>query len=99
MARTATVIDITNVPELRRLVEAARATGTVNVLRFDDQDVAILTPIQPQEPRDQSAVDDASAAAFRSAAGGWRGLVDGDQLKRDLKAARGSDRPAVVFDE
>jgi hypothetical protein len=99
MARTATVIDITDFPELRRLVEAARATGTLSVLQFDDQDVAVLTPIHPEEPRDWTAADDAAASAFRSAAGGLRGLVDGEQLKRHLKAARRSDRPAIVFDE
>lgn len=99
MARTTTVIDITNIPELRRIVEEARATGAAGVLRIDDEDVAVLTPIGTDDRVERHGDDAEAEAAFLSSFGGWAGLVDSEQLKRDLKEARGSDRPLVVFPE
>jgi hypothetical protein len=98
MTRTATIIDIEDIPELRRIVDEARASGRASVLRLDDRDVAILTPIRPEAAGGRTAGND-DDATFSSAFGGWEGIVDGEKLKRDMREARGSDRPVAALDE
>jgi hypothetical protein len=34
---------------------------------------------------------------LRDSAGSWKGLLDAEQLKREMKKARGSDRPDVTL--
>jgi hypothetical protein len=40
---------------------------------------------------------EAVLAAVRATAGAWKSLVDGEQLKKDIKEARDSDRPDVTL--
>ncbi len=94
------VIDVTNNPDLRRVVEGVRDAGAPYVLRIGDRDVALLTPLPTVGPTQGSKFrekSDADRQAFLSAFGGWKGLVDGEQFKRDALASRGSDRPLVVL--
>jgi hypothetical protein len=98
MSQPTTIIDISALPELRRIIEEARTARAPRALRVDDEVVAILTPIRPAGPPDETS-EESDDAAFLSSFGGWKGIVDGEKLKRDLKEARGSDRPLVVFDE
>lgn len=45
-------IDISNVPELLRLVEEVRSTNEPRILRQENQDVAIVRPLKrPSRPR------------------------------------------------
>lgn len=98
MPRTTDAIDITDLPELRRLVEEVRAGNEPRVLRAGDEDVAVLTPLplSPAPGPDATPSDD---EIFLSSFGGWQGIVDGEKLKRELEEARGSDRPLVVLDQ
>ncbi len=43
------VFDIAGIPELEQLVEEVRTTQRARVLRLDDQDVAVLSPL-PAKP-------------------------------------------------
>jgi hypothetical protein len=67
-------------------------------LRAGNEDVAVLTPLAPPGKRRGRARTKEDYEAVLATFGGWRGLVDAEQLKRDLKAARGSDRPPVELD-
>ena len=93
-------IDIRNLPEVERLAEAVRKTRTPFVLRRGNEVVATIVPeaaVRATLPaRKRRARDiEADLAAIRASAGSWKGLVDAEQLKKDIKAARGSDRPDV----
>ena len=44
-------IDISNVPELLRLVEEVRKSEEPRILRRDSEDLAILTPVKPPRRR------------------------------------------------
>lgn len=91
MARTIDAIDIADIPELRRIAEEVRDTGRPYILRIGGADVAVVAPIDEEAERPTAEHEAASRASF----GGWRGIVDGEQLKRDLAEARGSGRPVV----
>lgn len=97
---TPKVIDVTDSPDLRRVVEGVRDAGAPYVLRIGDRDVALLTPLPGVEPiqgPERRVKSEADRQAFLSAFGGWKGLVDGERRKRDAVASRGSDRPPVVL--
>lgn len=96
MAVATESVDVSDVPDLLRLAEEVRDTGEPRVLRVGDEDVAILMPIPVKRRRRVRTRADYDASI--GAAGGWKGIVDGGQLKEDLRAARGSDRPAVELD-
>jgi hypothetical protein len=98
MAQPATTIDITDLPELRRIVEEVRATRQPRVLRAGNEDVAVLTPLLPARSRRRRGKTKEDYDAALGAFGGWKDLVDAEQLKADLKAARGSNRPPVELD-
>ena len=101
-------IDISNTPELVRLVEEVRATREPRVLRRDGEDLAVLTPISPTSTRRaarakggrvKAAVDAAAVARSRAgilaAAGSWKD-VDIEAFKRYVRERRAiSSRPAV----
>lgn len=80
-------------PEVRRVAEQVRGTGHPVVLRNGDEDLAILVPIARAEDAQKSSTTAEDDIAARSAFGGWRGIVDAEQLKHDVTEARGSDRP------
>lgn len=94
MTRHATPLDISAMPEIVRLAEEVARTGQPRVLRAADQDVAILSPARPTpRRRRRKPVTQADIEAAMSAS--WVGLVDAEQLKRDLDAARGDNRPPI----
>lgn len=92
-------LDISAIPELARLVEEVRATNTPRVLRRDSEDVAILAPIVPAaKRRARRPKTPADYEAFLASAGGWKDLVDTEQLKADIAASRRlSIRPPVAL--
>ena len=95
MAQELIPIDISTMPELARLAEEAARTEQPRLLRRDTTDVAILSPARPRRRRKWKTITEADRAAALAAAGSWQGLVDPEQLKRDLDEARSSDRPPV----
>ena len=58
MAKELRPIDISNVPELLRLVEEVRKGEEPRVLRRDSEDLAILTPVKPPRRRARKASAD-----------------------------------------
>jgi hypothetical protein len=92
-----TPIDITTMPDLARIVEEVEATKTPRELRREDKTVAVITPVIPaNKATKKRGKTKADYEAFKSAAGGWKDLVDTDQLKRDIYESRKiSTRPPI----
>jgi hypothetical protein len=94
MARELQPIDISQNPDLIRLTDEVRAANQPRPLQRDHTTVALLVPVQAKRTR-KTRDPQADFEAFLASAGGWRDLVDAEQLKKDIKEARGSDRPPV----
>jgi hypothetical protein len=96
MARELRPIDITHVPALRELIAELAASNEPRVLRADSEDLAILTPVRATKRRRRGrAKTAADYEAFLASAGGWKELVDTEQLKADIAESRRSSRPPV----
>ena len=95
MAEPRMTIDITNLPELRRVVERAQRSNEPIILRFGDRPVAKITLLRPEKRGPLRERTQQDYEEFLSTFGAWQGDIDIDRLKADLKAARGSDRPPV----
>ena len=95
-ARHINISDLGEAPAWEHLIAEVRATKTPAIIRADGEDAVELRPIHPTSHRRPIAPPSpADDAVFWSAAGAWKDLVDGEQLKKDLATARGSDRPPV----
>jgi hypothetical protein len=97
MSKHFTPIDISSLPDLVKIAEEVKATKTPRVLKKADETVAILMPVgTATKPKKKRAKTQADYEAFKSAAGGWKGLVDTEQLKRDIYESRKiSTRPPI----
>jgi len=83
--------------DLLRVVEEVRATKEPRILQRDSEPVAMLTPLPARSRARRPNSPEAVLAAVRATAGAWKGLIDGEHLKKDIKEARGSDRPDVTL--
>jgi hypothetical protein len=96
MSEDTSYIDISNVPDLLRLVEEVRTTRRPHILRKNSEDLAVLMPVTPARHRNKRVRTKADYEAFRAAAGGWKGLVDTDKLIADIyESRRISTKPPV----
>ena len=89
-------IDVRDLPDLEQLAEEVRRTGEPRMLRRADEELAMIVPV-PKRRRPAGRVKTAAdRKAFLSSAGGWRDLVDTDQLVADIyESRRLSSRPPV----
>ena len=86
MTTDVNTVDVTRFPELRRIAEEVKRSRRATVLVQDDEQLAIVVPApRPKRRRERSPED---VAAFLSSAGGWAGLVDGDELLRNIRESR-----------
>src|SRR5579859_926226 len=89
MAKEMRSIDISSVPDLVRIAEEVRASGRPRILRRDGEDVAMMIPIgHSRKHRTGRIRTQADYDAFLSSTGGWKALVDGDKLLRDIYESR-----------
>lgn len=95
MVREAERVDISEMPDVVRLAEEVARTGSRRVLSRDGEAIAVLAPARPKRRLKAKVLTPEQREAFLASAGGWVGLVDAEQLKRDIKAARGSRRKPV----
>jgi len=96
MAKTHEAIDISESPELLRLVDEVRSTGVPRVLKRGDEDLAVLTPVKPKSSFQWRELTEEDFQAFRSAAGSWRGHIDVEEfIKDNYERRRLSSRPSV----
>jgi hypothetical protein len=101
-------LDISDTPELARLVEEVRASREPRVLRRHGEDLAVLTPVSTANPRRATRAKGdrrkttlraeaiaRSRAGILAAAGSWKEL-DVEAFKRYLRERREtSSRPPV----
>ncbi len=95
MARSLTPIDISNTPDLLRLVEEVAESGKPRLLRRADEDVAVLLPVKNVAsgrhiPRKKSKAD---YEAFLASAGGWADVDIDTFLEENAKSRRIAPRP------
>jgi hypothetical protein len=88
-----TQIDVSGSPELLRLAEEVRATNTPRVLSRDHEPLAVVVPIRERLAPKQLSPED--IAATLSSAGAWKGLVDAEELKRQIREARSDHRTPI----
>jgi antitoxin (DNA-binding transcriptional repressor) of toxin-antitoxin stability system len=93
MAEPRTPIDITNMPDLLRIVEEVRAGQGAQVLRRDGEDVAMVVPLPRRRKSRLKKPTAADLAAFRSAAGGWADLDTDTLIENIYRARREGTRP------
>lgn len=88
MAAERHVIEVDEYPELVRLVNEVRTLGSVTILRQNGKDVAILEPLESSTRRRRRVDPEKLRDALLATAGGWKDIVDTDQLIADIYAAR-----------
>ena len=93
MTRELAPIDVSTMPVVARLAEEVAHTGRPRVLRQDGTDLAVILPAHRHGGRTGKAVTEADIADALSAS--WVGLIDPEQLKRELDEARSDDQPPV----
>jgi len=96
MSKHLTPIDISNIPDLIRLVEEVKTTNQPQILKQNSETVAMLMPmgttVKPRKNRMKPAAD---YKAFRFAAGNWKD-VDVEKFKAEMyESRRLSTRPHV----
>jgi len=96
MARAHKSMDVRDIPELIRLAREVHESGEFRILREGDKELAMILPMEPPVSypwRDKTEED---YEAFRSSAGGWKGIVDVEQILKDNEESRRiSTRPPV----
>lgn len=97
MVKERTAVDITTIPELARLAEEVRATGRPVRLRRNGEDIAVLSPAATRARRVGRSVTAADMAAAERAFGGWRGIVDAEELKRVLRDLQVDQSPPITL--
>jgi hypothetical protein len=74
-------VDISELPEVSRLVDSVRDDQVPHVLQRDGEEVAVLMPVHPR--RAGPRMTQADHEAFLASAGGWKD-VDTDRLLEDI---------------
>ena len=100
MVQAPTTIDIEDIDDFRALVEDIQSSGTARLLVAGDQKLVVMAPASSDEPGDGSTRDEAAdddLTEFMSAAGSWKGLIDPDEFKRNMREGRSSNRPPITF--
>lgn len=100
MAQLGERTEISEVNDLRKLAEEVRTSGTPRLLVLGDDEVAMLVPVgMGDDPRSDetgaAGVGPEQLREYQDAFGSWKGHVDPEALKAQIKAARGSRRPPV----
>lgn len=96
MAKEVKPIDITTEPVLLRLAEEVLTSGEPRVLRREDEDLVMVTPVRrARSRRSKRTPSKADYEAFLSSAGSWSD-VDTEKLVADVyESRRRSTRPPV----
>ena len=95
MGKTLRTIEISNMPDLVRIVEEVRKSKTPRVLSRRKKPVAVLRPIDGKRKRAKGTKTRKDYEAFLASAGSWKD-VDTDKLVRDIyESRRISSRPPI----
>lgn len=96
MAKELRPMDISDLPDLVRLVEEVRTSNEPRLLRRSDEDLAVLAPVTAgREHRGARRKTKADEEAFLASAGSWKDF-DAEGFKRYVRERRdASSRPSV----
>jgi hypothetical protein len=94
MGQDAPPVDIGDMPELARLAEDVARTGQPRLLRRGEKDIATIVPVAGRRPtrRRGKRVTQADIVATLSTVGAWKGHIDAEAFKREIKEAREDHR-------
>jgi hypothetical protein len=89
MSISPTSIDISHLPDLKRLAQEAKKTGKPYILRENSHDVALLTPVDTERKQqtNRQAIEEILALA-----GSWKDL-DSDDMLEQLDRIRHASKP------
>jgi hypothetical protein len=87
-------IDISEMPEVGKLVEELSKSDKPRMLRRGNEDVAILTPIKEPKDKNRKPTPEQIAAA-RSAAGSWKDFDADAFIEQVYRDRENGDRPPV----
>ena len=91
-------VEVANLDDLRRVAREVDARREPLTIAIDGAGLVVVSPVTRRTKRrtreERATADD---EAFLSAAGGWKGLIDGEEFKKQITAARGSHRPPVTL--
>ena len=90
MTNTPTSLDISRHPELKRIAEKVNKSGVSVVLREDNQDIALVTPVRKADkyPKNKKG--------FLAAAGKLKGIIDAESVIANIyKAREDGSRPPI----
>ena len=89
MSTTPTPIDISHLPDLKRLAQEAKKTGKPYLLRENSHDIALLTPVDTERKQqtNRQAIEETLALA-----GSWKDL-DFDDMIEQLDRIRHKSKP------
>jgi hypothetical protein len=88
MAQEARPIDASSMPDVSRLVHEVNQTGRPRLIQAG-ADTARLSPARPRRAASLTPVQ--REEILRATFGGWKGLIDPDQLKRELNELQQDD--------
>ncbi|MGH2559390.1 MAG: hypothetical protein ACRDJH_10015 [Thermomicrobiales bacterium] len=91
------IVSTADSPVIKEIVDEIHSGIGQVVIQDEGEDVAIVLPLarvgHGHGRRIEFKPTPEQIDALRSAFGGWKGLIDTDELKAQIKAARGSNRP------
>jgi hypothetical protein len=85
-------IDVATMPELARLAHEVAATGRPLVLRENGTELAVLAPLSTEERIRAFKPSPEAIERALAAVGGWVGLVDPEEFKRQRRELQVHDR-------
>jgi len=95
MAKELLTVDVTNTPDLRRLAEEVRRTGQPRLLRLDNEDLAVLAPVEHEKKTPSRKVRVRTRASVAEAT---FGAVTPRRRPEDFKALRRHFEDGVAED-
>ena len=90
MVHEAAPIDASTMPDVSRLVQEVARTGQTRVLRVDGQEAVLCPTRRPRTTR--AASQEAFEAAMNATFGGWKGLIDPEEFKRQRRELQVDER-------
>lgn len=91
MVREAAPIDISAMPDVVRLAEEVARTGTARELLRNGEALAVISPAPVRWRRRGKRVTQADIDAALSTFGAWKGKIDAEAFKRQVREGRGHD--------
>jgi hypothetical protein len=89
-------IDVSDMPEVIRLIEAASKSGrSIELKRGSDVVATLSTALTGSLASNHCTMTDAQIASLRSAAGGWKGFDSETFLEHIYNERNRDDRPLV----